>query len=73
MYRDINMARWDYYNTIDYAVEEATKEATKKATIKAERSKQIEIAKEMLAANEPMEKIAKYTGLSEAELKAIRL
>jgi predicted transposase/invertase (TIGR01784 family) len=45
--------------------------AEKRAEERAKMQSQIEIAKNMKADNEPMEKIMKYTGLSEEEIKTL--
>lgn len=57
------MHEWDNQNVLDFAIEKA--KAEERAT------HNIEIAKMMLANNEPMEKIVKYSGLSEEQVKAL--
>ena len=47
--------RWDYQNTIDYAREEG----------------KIDVAKQMLADNVPVETVVKYTGLTEEQVRAL--
>ena len=55
--------KWDYKNTMDFA------RAQGKAEERAERN--IIIAKMMLADKEPMEKIVKYSDLTEEQIKAL--
>ena len=61
----------DIRNQIRYAEKKgrAEGEAKGKAEERAERN--IEIAKMMLADKEPMEKIVKYSGLTEEQIKAL--
>ena len=54
----------DLKNSIDYAKEVAR--------IEGEKNKQIEIAKEMLKDNMPVEQIIKYTGLSKNEINDLK-
>ena len=51
--------KWDYKNTIDYARKEGREEG------------KIEVAKEMLADNVPVETIMKYSGLTEEQVRAL--
>ena len=57
------MARWDYANTIDFAREEGEAIGDKKRSIA--------VAKLMLADNESMEKIVRYSGLTEEQVRAL--
>ena len=47
--------KWDYQNTIDYARKEG----------------KIDVAKQMLADNVPVETVLKYTGLTEEQVRAL--
>lgn len=51
--------------------EEEKQNAVKEAEIKAKKQNSIEIAKKMLQAGEPIEKISIYSGLTEDEIKAL--
>ena len=53
------MHEWDYQNSIDFAME------------KGEAKKAIKTARLMLADHEPMEKIVKYSGLTEEQIRAL--
>lgn len=64
MYNTSLKRKWDNKNVLDYAVEQGQ--------LKAKHEQAIEMAKEMLAANEPIEKIIKYTKLSADEIKALQ-
>ena len=59
--------KWDYKNSLDFAVEKAKTEA--KAEGRAE--DRLEIARIMLADHEPLERIVKYSRLSEEEVQAL--
>jgi predicted transposase/invertase (TIGR01784 family) len=61
------MHEWDYQNSIDFAMEKG--EA--KGVAKGEANKAIETARLMLADHEPMEKIVKYSGLTEEQVRAL--
>ena len=61
----INTARsWGYDDGYDDGKEEGKAEGLEEGT----RTKEIEIAQIMLKTKEPLEKIVKYTGLSEEEI-----
>lgn len=60
MYNTSLKQKWDSKNVLDYAVEEA------------KQKKAVEMALEMLAFNEPIEKIIKYTKLSKEEIQALK-
>ena len=57
------MARWDYANTIDFAREEGREEGKQQQAM--------EVARRMLADNEPKEKIVRYSGLTEEQIAAL--
>jgi len=59
----------DLKNSLDTAKEEGIKEGIKKGIKEGEYHKQIEIAKEMLQDNMPLELIIKYTNLTKKEIK----
>lgn len=61
-------AKWDYDNTMKFAVEKAAKEADKKAR-KEERSK---LAQEMKKDGLPLSQITKLTKLSKKEIEALK-
>ena len=52
--------KWDYKNTLDFARQEGVQNTRE------------EIARDMLADNEPMEKIIKYSKLTEEQINALR-
>ena len=47
--------KWDYDNSIEFAEQKGV----------------LKVAKQMLLNNEPVEKIMKYTGFSEEQIKAL--
>ena len=55
----------DFYNT-------GKEDGLKEGKLEGEHQRSIEIAKNMLAANEPLEKIITYTGLSEEEVSNLQ-
>lgn len=79
MYDSSLKAKWDYENTLAYAVKEAVKEAEKKARKEAkeegfnegELKKAITIATEMKKEGIPIAQIAKFTKLSEEEIRKL--
>jgi predicted transposase YdaD len=70
MYNTSLKHKWDNKNVMDYAVAQAELKATERERTKALEEKK-EIAREMLAENEPIEKIARYTKLSIEEIQAL--
>ncbi|WP_316813542.1 Rpn family recombination-promoting nuclease/putative transposase [Pedobacter heparinus] len=78
MYNASLKRKWDNKNVLDYAVETATQKADQRAT-ERERAKALaekkelalDLAREMLADNEPIEKIVKYTKLSIEEIQSL--
>ena len=62
------MSRWDNQNVIDTAREEGLEQG------RAEGRKEsfVEIARQMLEEGEPIEKIIKYTHLTEEEIRALQ-
>ena len=55
----------DFYNT-------GKEDGLKERKLEGEHQRSIEIAKNMLAANEPLEKIITYTGLSKEEISNLQ-
>lgn len=70
MYNRSLKYKWDNKNVLDYAVEQADQKAREEERTKAEKEKR-EMAREMLANNEPLEKIVKYTKLSLEEIQSL--
>lgn len=56
----------------EYVKEEAKEEGRMEGRVEGEKGKAIEIAKRMLSDNEPMEKIIRYTELTEDEINAVK-
>ena len=59
-------------NTMKHPLELTRQEVTKKVTKKVRKERDIEMVKNMLADNASIEKIMKYTGLSEAQIQKIK-
>ncbi|MNL48896.1 hypothetical protein D3C87_1717830 [compost metagenome] len=74
MYNASLKYKWDNKNVRDYEVnkgrEEGKAEGREEERAKA-REEKLEMAIEMLADNEPIDKIAKYTKLSRKEIEAL--
>ena len=66
------MARWDYANTIDFAREEGREEGRKEGQEEGKQQQALEVARRMVADNEPKEKIVRYSGLTEEQIRALR-
>ncbi|MBB5441202.1 putative transposase/invertase (TIGR01784 family) [Pedobacter sp. AK017] len=67
MYNASLKHKWDNKNVLDYAVETAEQEGEAKGKHK----QAIEMALGMIADNQPIEKIAKYTKLSIKEIQSL--
>ena len=70
-YEDSLKAFRDVKNCIDSAEEKGRAEGREEGRAEGERAKAIEIAKQLLAMNLPLESITKATGLSEQDLATI--
>jgi len=70
-YEDSLKSYRDLKNSLDTSREEGKIEGRIEGRIEGEKNKQIEIAKNMLLDNESIEKIIKYTGLSEDEINEV--
>ena len=70
MYNRSLKYKWDNKNVMDYAVAQAELRGETKGEAKGRHDEAIEIALEMLADNEPIEKIIKYTKLTKEEILA---
>ena len=71
-YEDSLKAFRDVNNCIDSAVEKGRAEGREEGRAECERAKAIEIAKQLLAMQLPIDSIMKATGLSEEELATLK-
>ena len=65
-YKNAEKMIWDYYNTIDTAVEEGERRGLEKGRAEGERSKANEIAAKLIANGMSKEEAAEIVGLSES-------
>jgi predicted transposase/invertase (TIGR01784 family) len=70
-YESREMQLYDEISRLDDAKEEGFVKGSKEGFEKGEKNKAIDMAKAMLLANEPIEKIKSYTKLSEQEIKIL--
>jgi hypothetical protein len=63
MYNASLKRKWDNKNVMDYAVKTAEQKGRKDLAL--------ELAREMLAENEPLDKIVRYTKLSIEEIQSL--
>nr|WP_317126429.1 PD-(D/E)XK nuclease family transposase [Pedobacter psychroterrae] len=68
MYNASLKRKWDNKNVMDYAI----KTAEQKGIHQGEHKKAVEMARQMLAENESIDKIARYTNLTAEEITAIK-
>ena len=71
-YEDSLKAFRDVKNCIDSAEEKGRAEGREEGRAEGERAKAIEIAKQLLAMHLPVESITKATGLSSADITALK-
>jgi hypothetical protein len=62
--------KWDNENVMDYAIKTARDEERTKAE-KEKKEMAVKLALDMLAENEPFDKIARYTKLTLKEIEAL--
>ncbi|WP_316814450.1 PD-(D/E)XK nuclease family transposase, partial [Pedobacter heparinus] len=67
MYNASLKRKWDNKNVLDYAVETAVQ----KGKAEGEHKKSMAIAQKMLTANEPLDKIIEYSGLTIEEIQSL--
>ena len=63
--------KWDNKNVRDYEVSKGREEGREQGREEGVHKKALEMAKEMLAEGEPLERIVKYTKLSIEEIRAL--
>lgn len=70
-YEKSKKMNYDYYNTLDYGYNEGHKEGHKEGRAEGREERNLEIARNMLKNNIPVEVVANCTGLSKEEVLAL--
>ena len=63
--------KWDYKNTIEFAEQKGLARGREEGREEGMKQGALEVARRMLEDNEPIEKIVKYSGLTEDQIKAL--
>ena len=63
--------KWDYDNSIEFAEQKGLARGREEGREEGMKQVALEVARRMLEDNEPIEKIVKYSGLTEDQIKAL--
>ena len=63
--------KWDYDNSIEFAEQKGLARGREEGREEGMKQGALEVARRMLEDNEPIEKIVKYSGLTEDQIKAL--